>query len=230
MRSPDGGRTRFSSCRRHWRLPRKPSALIVGQVRRLACDGHRRRTRVHRKSQKGLVAALTRDFHGGPPAEQDMREVGLPAVEGGAEPGGSARCPQRRASRACCPQIPVLGPAGWSFLLRLELGRRTESGSGRGGGSWRRVSRRRGARLRDRVDRHFRARSGICRGARTDPGEKQPPGNHHGDTGGGAAPHTGRWGMEAAGSVACADGAAARRPAGSRARRSDIDEFVRLPT
>ena len=80
-----------SAVRRHCRAPRKPaSALIVDQVRRLACDGHRRRTRGH-KSQKGLPAALTRDFHGGPPAEQDMREVGLPAVKCRAEPGGSAR-------------------------------------------------------------------------------------------------------------------------------------------
>ena len=60
-----------------------------------------------------------------------MREVGLPAVEGAAEPGGSASCPQRRVSRACCPQIPVLGPMGRRFLLRFELGQRTS-----GGQSW----------------------------------------------------------------------------------------------
>ena len=57
-----------------------------------------------------------------------MREVGLPADEGVAEPGGSAGCPQRRVSRACCPQIPVLGPTGPSFLLRFELERRTSGG------------------------------------------------------------------------------------------------------
>ena len=81
-----------------------------------------------------------------PPAEQDMREVGLPAVEGGAEPGGSARCPQRRVSRACCPQIPVLGPAGRSIpaALRARTTDERRAVGGRGGGLCRRVSRRRG--------------------------------------------------------------------------------------
>jgi hypothetical protein len=65
------------------------------------------------------------------PAEQDMREVGLPAVEDGAEPGGSAGCPQRRVSRACCPQIRFLGPMGPSFLLRFEL-----TGGRAGGQQW----------------------------------------------------------------------------------------------
>ena len=70
-----------AAVRGHRRSPRKPaSALIVDQMRLPACDGHRGRTGVH-KSQKALPATLTRDFHGGPPAEQDMREVGLPAVE-----------------------------------------------------------------------------------------------------------------------------------------------------
>ena len=49
-----------SAVRGHCRSPRKPaSALIVNQMRRPACDGHRGRTRGH-KSQKGLPAALTR--------------------------------------------------------------------------------------------------------------------------------------------------------------------------
>jgi hypothetical protein len=61
-----------------------------------------------------------------------MREVGLPAVEGGAEPGGSACYPQRRVSRACCPQIPFLGPTPPQFLLRFELIQQTRSG----GQSW----------------------------------------------------------------------------------------------
>jgi hypothetical protein len=66
-----------------------------------------------------------------PPAEQDMREVELPAVVGGAEPGGSACCPQRRVSRACCPQIPFVGPPASQFLLRFELVKQTT-----GGQSW----------------------------------------------------------------------------------------------
>ena len=62
---------------------------------------------------------------------QHMREVELPAVGGRAEPGGSACCPQRRVSRACCPQIPIVGPASRSFLLRFELVEKTS-----GGHSW----------------------------------------------------------------------------------------------
>ena len=57
-----------------------PPLIVSTKARRPACDGHRGRTEGH-KSQKGLPAALTRRFHGGPPAEQDMREVGLPAIE-----------------------------------------------------------------------------------------------------------------------------------------------------
>ena len=64
-----------------------------------------------------------------------MREVGLPAVRCAAEPGGSARCPQRRVSRACCPQIPLRGPADRSLLLRYRLGHQT-SGGRRWAGWW----------------------------------------------------------------------------------------------
>ena len=104
-----------------------------------------------------------------PPAEQDMREVGLPAVEGGAEPGGSARCPQRRVSRACCPQIPVLGPAGRSFLLRFELVQQTSGGqSVVGVGHGRRVSRRRGCGCATGSTGCFmRCRCGSCPRRRT---------------------------------------------------------------
>src|SRR6185369_11587702 len=63
-----------------------------------------------------------------PPAEQDMREVGLPAPDRRAEPGGSARCPQKRVSRACCPQIPILGPAGRALLVRFGLVHQTSGG------------------------------------------------------------------------------------------------------
>jgi hypothetical protein len=53
------------------------------------------------------------------------------AVEGGAEPGGSAALSTGRVSRACCPQIPFRGPTAPQFLLRFELVQQSS-----GGPSW----------------------------------------------------------------------------------------------
>src|SRR4029079_14582699 len=83
----------------------------------------------------------------GPPAEQDMREVGLPAPDRRAVPGGCAPCPQPRVARACCAQISNLGPAGRALLVRFGLDiRRAEGRGGRGKAcqACRWVSRRRG--------------------------------------------------------------------------------------
>jgi hypothetical protein len=63
-----------------------------------------------------------------PPPEQDMREVELPAPKGWCGTRGFRGCPQQRVSRACCPQIPVLGPAGRSFLVRFGLAGQTSGG------------------------------------------------------------------------------------------------------
>jgi hypothetical protein len=79
-------------------------------------------------ARKERIDRTERLFPAVPPAEQDMREVGLSAVVGEAEPGGSASCPQRRVFRACCPQIPFPRPMGPSFLLRFELGQQTIGG------------------------------------------------------------------------------------------------------
>ena len=44
-----------------------------------------------------------------------MREVGLPAVEGGAEPGGSAGCPQRRVSARVVHRFQFWAPPAGPF-------------------------------------------------------------------------------------------------------------------
>ena len=124
---------------------------------------------LRRAAQTDRISCSSELFPAVPPAEQDMREVGLPAVEGGAEPGGSACCPQRRVSRACCPQIPVLGPMGRAFLLRFELGRPDERRAVVGGvGAWVWVSRRRGCGCAMGPTGCFmRCRCGSCRRRRT---------------------------------------------------------------
>jgi hypothetical protein len=76
---------------------------------------------LRRAARKGRIRCSSELWPAVPPAEQDMREVGLPAVEDDAEPGGSACCPQRRVSRACCPQIRFLGPTGL-HCFRATLG------------------------------------------------------------------------------------------------------------
>ena len=107
-----------------------------------------------------------------------MREVGLPAVRCAAEPGGSPSCPQRRVSRACCPQIAVLGPKGLRFLLRFELGWRTSGGSRGRAGAWVWVSRRRGCGcVTGPTGCSMRCRCGSCRRKRT--GRSRSVGNEY---------------------------------------------------
>jgi hypothetical protein len=118
--------------------PRRKTIRPVAVVDRVVPPTTRRAARPGRISCSNKLCPAV------PPAEQDMREVVLPAVRSAAEPGGSASCPQRRVSRACCPQIPALGPMGLRFLLRFELGHRASGGSRGRVGAWVGVRRRRG--------------------------------------------------------------------------------------